>query len=727
VNADLTPALIAAGGGSVLMTGIWAHERRRDAAMRASRVRVNVRFPVGLDPLAAFAVLDGLSGLPLGAELVVEVAASEDRIAHYLWVPTGVRASVESTLVGVVPSARVTKAPLSESLGATLALKLFVPSPSVLHPDNAVAASRTLLAGMTSLRAGEQVVVRWALRAGGARRLPSREPESRSAKELDRAWRRKTVLPGLRVSGLVLVRAASISRARVLVAHIESLVRSRRGLTGEVRITTERGRRGLASLPKTTRSSGWLSSAELLGLIGWPLGPDMPLGVEVGAARQLLTARHVPREGRQLLIGRDSRGERSVALSAEAARHHLAIVGPSGVGKSALVARCVLSDISQGFGGVVIDPKGPDLINTILARVPAADAHRVVVLDPGDWRPVPGVGVLAGGDPDLRAEVLTGVLKAIFADVWGVRSDYYGRLAIRTLAEVPGATLADMGRLFYEPAYRRASVTRLRDPFLVAAWQGYEELSQAARVERVQAPMARVMALLNLPRVRSVLASPEPKLDIGRLLAQRQWLLVSLSPGQLGEAAASFVGAALLYVVWSAIEARVALSPERRHPVSLYIDELATLTGGLPFGFELLAERARGLGAALTVAFQTVGRIPEPTRSSLLGNVASLVSFRAAAEEAPRLSRHLPGLSADDLIALGRFEVAARVGTGEGSAVSVVTGRTEPLPPETGMAEVIRERSAQAYGSQPVPPERPVAKGEVPVGEASVGQKRRQR
>src|SRR3712207_8199632 len=58
-----------------------------------------------------------------------------------------------------------------------------------------------------------------------------------------------------------------------------------------------------------------------------------------------------------------------------------------------------------------------------------------------------------------------------------------------------------------------------------------------------------------------------------------------------------------------------------------------------PFSFELLAERARGLGAGLTVATQTLGRLPESTRAALLGNAASLVSFRAGADEAARLDR----------------------------------------------------------------------------------------
>jgi hypothetical protein len=404
----------------------------------------------------------------------------------------------------------------------------------------------------------------------------------------------------------------------------------------------------------------------------------------------------------------------------------MAVIGPSGVGKSVLLARAVLSDIEHGYAGAVIDPKA-DLIDAILDRVKPEHAERIVVLDPGDTtRPIPGIAVLSGGDPDSRADVLTGTLKAIFGSAWGVRSEFYGRLAIRTLSEIEGASLADMGRLFYEEPYRRAAVARLRDPFLLSSWQAYEGLSDAAKAEHVQAPMARVMTLLSRPKVRAVLASPEPKLDIPQLFRERKWLLVSLAPGVLSEAGAALVGSATMYAIWSAIEARVALPPEKRHPIFLYVDELATLTNGLPFGFELLAERARGLGAGLTVALQTLGRIGEPTQSALVGNLATICSFRAGAKEAPRLAMEFPGLAAADLQALGRFEVAARVGTGSGSAVSVVTGRTEPLGPPTGQAEAIRDASARRYGTSPepaAPPPAPVAPGEDEDGE--LGSRRR--
>ena len=57
-----------------------------------------------------------------------------------------------------------------------------------------------------------------------------------------------------------------------MASQIESLLRSRRGLTGGLRLTFERGSRRLDALPHTRRSSGWLSGQALLGLLGWPLG-----------------------------------------------------------------------------------------------------------------------------------------------------------------------------------------------------------------------------------------------------------------------------------------------------------------------------------------------------------------------------------------------------------------------------------------------------------------------
>jgi hypothetical protein len=706
VNADLL-ALAAGGSGASMLAGIATYEHKQTEKMRASRVRLATRYPAGLEAAQVAAIWNGLAGLPHTPELVAEVVATEGSITHSLWVPQAARESVRSTLVGVVPSVRIADAPPSPSEPTTLSLRLFASTPSFLLTDDAALASRALLTGLANLRQGETVVLRWALSPQKARPRPEPENPTPRQRELAKAWAAKATQPGFAVDGLILIRAATRGRARELAAHIENVLRSRRGLAGGIRVTEERGNRTLASLPKVRRSSGWLSVPELLPLLSLPRGEAVP-GVEVGSP-EILASRALGRTGRQLFIARDWNGERPVALSPEAATHHIAVIGPSGVGKSVLLANSILSDIEAGHGGVVIDPKG-DLIDTVLDRVRRKDveAGRVVVLDAGDdTRPVAGLDVLHGGDPNARADTLIRTFKAMFPD-WGIRSEIFGRLGIMTLSiAIPGATLLDLGKLFADEGYRRAALANLgNDEFLRQSWAQYESLSPAAKVDVVQAPMARVMALLSRPRVRAVVASRDAKIDVGRLLEERRFLLVSLAPGTLG-AAAPLIGSAVMLATWDALERRVAVRPEQRHLVCIYIDEMATVVNGLPSDVELAVERARGLGGSLTFAVQTLGRIAEPARSAILGNLATLISFRAAATEAPTIARELPGISPDDLKALGRFEVAARVGTGAGSSVSVVTGRTEPLPPLTGQAAAIRDRSARLYGSTPDEPTPP--------------------
>jgi hypothetical protein len=723
VNAEI-PALVAAGSGLAILAGAARYEHIQAEKMRASRVRLSTRYPVGLEATQVAAVWNVSAGLPYTTELVTEVVATEGRITHRLLVPESVRESVRAALTGAVPSMRITDTDAGPSEAATLTLRLFVQTPSFLLTGDAESVSRSLLSGLASLRQDEVVALRWALSPGSPHpRHEPAEPTPRQ-REIAKAWTAKIATPGFRVSGLIVIRAVTRTRAREIASHIESVLRSRRGFAGGIRVTYERGHRTLAALPKVGRSSGWLSVSEITPLLGLPLGEPVP-GVEVGAARELLVPRHVAREGRRLFIGRDSDGVRPVALSPEAATHHMAVIGPSGVGKSVLLANSILSDIRAGRGGVVIDPKG-DMLDLVLDRVApnSPEAERIVVLDAGDdSRPMAGLDVLRGGDLDARADTLIRTFKAMFPE-WGIRSENFGRLGVRTLSETPGATLMDLGRLFADESYRRAAVANLSDGFLRQSWAHYESLSPAAKVDVVQAPLARVTALLSRPRVRAVVASTEPKIDVAQLLAERRFLLVSLAPGVLGEAA-PLIGSAVMLATWNAIEARVAIAPERRHLVSVYIDELATVVNGLPSDLELVAERARGLGASLTVAVQTLARVPEPTRSALLGNLATLISFRAGATEALTIARELPGISASDLQALCAYEVSARVGTGGGSAVTVVTGRTEPLRPASGKAGAIRDRSAARYGSPPsAPPARPPS---APDDGDLVGSRRRQR
>jgi hypothetical protein len=201
VNADL-PALVAAGSGLTMLAGIAAHEHAQAERMRASRVRLSIRYPLGLDGAQVAAVWNGLAGLPHTTELVAELVATEGSIAHSLLVPEAVRESVRSTFVGVLPSVRISEAPPSPNEAATLSLRLFVSTPSFLLTSDAAFASRSLLSGLANLRERETVAVRWALSPGSPRPRPEPAEPTPREREIARSWQAKIATPGFSLSGL---------------------------------------------------------------------------------------------------------------------------------------------------------------------------------------------------------------------------------------------------------------------------------------------------------------------------------------------------------------------------------------------------------------------------------------------------------------------------------------------------------------------------------------------
>lgn len=700
MNGDLVPAITAAAGGSALMGGIIAFEKKRDQEMKASRARLALTFPAKLDALHAKAALAALAGGDWHEEFVFSVEASASGTRHYIHIPAAIRTSVVAALSAAMPGLRAVEAP-APSGRTMLATRVFFPTPLALTTTDPESAARTLLAGVAGLARGEHAVLRVAARPGLPRHWSPIDPPDRRARDAERHWRQKVATgAGFEISALILVRAATVARAREILAHLESSVRSRRGPVGTVRLTTDRGSRSLAAEPRVARSAGWLTPTELLGsLLSWPLGDDPMPGVEVGGSRELTVPQHVPHNGRRLLVGRDSRGnERPVAITEASAQLHLALFGSTGSGKTTVITRLILDALAVGVGGVYLDPK--DGAALLIERVPRELAERVVILDLARPGPIPGLDLFGAGDPVLRSDVILSVLKGM-SDSWGVRVDRFLRIGLRSIQVLPDPVLADWLRLYADASFRRSVTARLSDPVLAAEWRAFEGLSPAEQHAFVAPATGRITDLLSRPSLRAAISQPEPKLGIAQLLAEGKWLVVALSPGTLGEAAAGLLAGIVSYLVWSTIEQRAAVPEEKRRQVMFVLDELQSLTH-LPIGVDVFFARLRSLNCAVVAATQSAARLPEALRQSLLANVGSMLVWRSGADEAARLARELPPLTAADLMSLARHEVAARISTeGAGRGSVVVTGRTEPLPPALGTGPLIRRLSAERYGREP--------------------------
>ncbi len=259
----LTPAVIALGGGTALYGGIYLYEHRRETAMRASRETYSLVFPVGTDPGAAVAALRSLAGVDWRFELVAEVVADSDGIHHLLHLPSGVAMSVIDHLAGGIPGLRLDREEARQTGPVTLAWRIVVPMRALLRTEEPAATSRALLAGFSALRDDERVSLRWAVRSGGAARVPEaleQKATSSAAKAELSACRARVGEPGLKVAGLLVIRADHRPRARELAAHVAASLRSRRGAGAGLLVRRGRVRDG-AVMPATGRTRGWQSGS----------------------------------------------------------------------------------------------------------------------------------------------------------------------------------------------------------------------------------------------------------------------------------------------------------------------------------------------------------------------------------------------------------------------------------------------------------------------------------
>jgi hypothetical protein len=443
------------------------------------------------------------------------------------------------------------------------------------------------------------------------------------------------------------------------------------------------------------------SPAELMGLLGWPIDAPRVPGLVLGVAPQLLPSSRIPRKGGRMLAYASWPGmeKRALVQPLVGALSHMVAAGPSGVGKSALLAGAVAQDLAAGRGCLVLDGKG-DLAEEILGMVPEGRRGEVIVLDPARPGPVPGLRVFSGGDPELSGDLVLGMFRSIFADSWGVRSDKWLRAGLVTLAHDRTATLADLPFVFASDSFRRRLTGRLQDPLLKATWAQFEAMSPEGRAQQLGSPLGKVNELVGRRVVRSVLAQAEPKWDMREVLRRGQVVIVSLSPGLIGSPASRLLAALVINELFQGVQARARVPAAKRRPFYVYVDEPKVFTD-IPMPLDSLFELARGLGVGLTLSAQSITQLPTDLAQAALTNAATLVAFRQNADDAKLLARELPGVSAEELQALGRFEIAARIGLGPGDVSPPVTGRTIAPPEPISDPEAVRRESAARYGVDP--------------------------
>jgi len=424
-------------------------------------------------------------------------------------------------------------------------------------------------------------------------------------------------------------------------------------------------------------------------------------GVPMESAVARLAPRHLLNVAGAVLCRADGGRAKDVRIAQKDRRQHLAITGPTGSGKSALLLNVALQDVDEKIGVGAIDPKG-DLISDLCERIPATESDRVVLIDPA-CRDMPvGINVLECPDPAQRevvCDALIAIFRKTYQQFWGPRTEDVLRTSVLTLMRVPGLTICEVPFLLLDDDFRVAVTKDIDDPVgLRPFWDEYAQLSQSQRLQMVGPVLNKLRAYLLRPTVRNILGQSRSTVDFANVINNRGILLVSLAKGLLGEDISRLLGAFIVARIWSAALGRIALPVHERPDFNLYLDEFQTYLH-LPQSLDDVLAEARAYRLNLTMANQHFGQLRDSTRESIDANARSRVTFQCGPEDARYLAREFAPLTEQQLQNLGRFQVAVRLCVA-GHTEPVFTGLTlEPRPTLGALhAERIVQRSLERYG-----------------------------
>jgi len=582
----------------------------------------------------------------------------------------------------------------------------------LLNPELPI--NYSLLGSLTQLRMGEEVVISTILhsRRKGRTTLPAKQfrhtgwggmllealwrgPQSLNS-QTQRAVQRYIQDAGWRIKVKIGITAAHTSRYARL---IEQLVGAWRvAVQHNVRL----GVKVMSPAIWTQVSKLWtprisVSFQELSQLLAWPYGEHEFSGVSRVRSKYVPAALHTLGTDRVIAVTAEKQRP-TIHIATKDALLHTHVLGPTGVGKSAVLLNLAVQDMAENRGVIVVDPKG-DLISELLVRIPMHRQSDVIILDPNDAsRPV-GLNPLANSQRPtaLVADDILSIFHRLYGSLFGPRTQDILHAGLLTLGTVPDMSLSVLPILFTNPAFRYRLISQIHDPLgLSSFWSWYDSLSDAERLNVTAPLMNKLRAFLLRPAMRRVIGQSHPKFDMNDVFTKHKILLVNLAKGTLGSETSQLFGSLVISQIWQTIQQRINQPPESRSPVFVYIDEMQDYLN-LPIPIEEILAQSRSYGVGMVLAHQHLNQLPSELRSGVMTNARNRICFQLDHDDAVTMAKSATKLDPSDFEHLARFQVYARL-VAKGSIMPWCSGTTLPPVEPTNDGRKLIELSRRRYG-----------------------------
>lgn len=339
---------------------------------------------------------------------------------------------------------------------------------------------------------------------------------------------------------------------------------------------------------------------------------------------------------------------------------HTYIIGKTGVGKTTLMENMIMQDLLSNRGCAVLDPHG-DLVERLYAlaknNTDIDDKHVIYLNVPDPLQPF-GYNPIRRVSPDLRPLLASGILevfKKLWKEAWGVRMEHIFRNVLLTLLDQPESSLADIPRILNEKNFRHRAQRHVTSPYVKDFWsKEFAKYSYRYRADAIAPILNKMGGFLANPVLSRILTEPEQNLSLRTLMDAGNVILINLSKGKLGEDASHLLGGLLTTSIGLAAFSRANIPEETRRPFFLYADEFQNFT---TLSLVNMASELRKFGLGMILAHQYLDQLDGEIRSALLGNCATLITFRIGPEDAAFISKeYFPRFDQYDLMNLPNYE-----------------------------------------------------------------------
>lgn len=352
--------------------------------------------------------------------------------------------------------------------------------------------------------------------------------------------------------------------------------------------------------------------------------------------------------------------DRSIFIGDDDRRRHLYIIGKTGTGKSQLLEELVIQDVKAGKGLAVIDPHG-DLIDGILARIPAERAEDVIYFDPSDGERPMGLNMLEAQTEEQKHFVVTSIVGLMYklydpqkTGIIGPRFEHAVRNAMLTVMSEPGSTFIEVVRILTDANFVQELLPKVQDPIIRRYWT--DQIAQTAdfhKSEVLDYIVSKFGRFVTNKLMRNIIGQSESSFNFRKVMDEGKILLVNLSKGKLGEENSNFLGLILVPRILIAAMSRQDIPESQRRDFYLYVDEFQNFA--TPDFAQILSE-ARKYRLSLTVANQFIGQMEEEVKNAVFGNVGTLITFRVGVTDANYLQHeYSPTFNEIDLINIDKY------------------------------------------------------------------------